>query len=144
MVRIDTKIERDLVSRGLQDGREIVFEIAWENNGSYYPMKPWEDFGMLLLGWWSAEISSLAKGERDKIKLSFMDGPYALFLTINRNTQEVIISSENGEFEATSSLDDIKKQMTATIHSIKQEILNIDENSNKEQKHLDECLKLIG
>jgi hypothetical protein len=143
MVKIETKIDHDLVNQRIQNGREVLFEVAWENNGLYYPMNPWQDFGLVILGWWSTAISSLANGEQDKVKLSFMDGTYALFLTINRQTKSVTILSEDGKFEAQSSIDEIKEQMVAAVNSIRQEVLTLN-NAETQRRHLDECLKLIG
>ncbi len=142
-MQLEIKVDRNSVNERLQSGKEILLEIAWENNGSYYPMNPWLDFGVVILGWWSTAISSVAKGEQDSVKLSFMDGPYALMMKINRITQEVTLSSENGKFEAKSSINEIKRQLILAIEKIDRDLLDID-IVGADRNYLAECIKLLS
>jgi hypothetical protein len=141
-MQLEIKVDRNSVNERLQSGKEILLEIAWENNGSYYPMNPWLDFGVVILGWWSTAISSVAKGEQDSAKLSFMDGPYALMMKIDRITQEVTLSSENGKFEAKSSINEIKRQLILAIEKIDQDLLDLDV-VGVDRNYLAECIKLL-
>ena len=63
----------------------LLFEVSWENNGTYYPMKHWSDFGNVILGWWFATTVELLEGA-DEGKFLFMDGPYSVKAKYNRQT----------------------------------------------------------
>jgi hypothetical protein len=65
----------------------------------------------------------MIRGEEDNIKLSFMDGPYYLMMTIDRTSKEVTFSGENGRtFEAKSSIDDVRKQIISAATFIDGEL----------------------
>jgi uncharacterized protein YlzI (FlbEa/FlbD family) len=66
---------------------------------------------------------SMIRGEEDNIKLSFMDGPYYLMMTIDRSSQEVTLSGDNGKiFEANSSIDEVVNQVISAARFIDEEL----------------------
>jgi hypothetical protein len=47
-------------------------------NGSHFPMIGWNDFIVVVLGWWTAAILRLLQNESASERIHFMDGPYAV------------------------------------------------------------------
>ncbi len=47
-----------------------------------FPEEGWDDFPVVLLGWWAQALARLASGGGGAEKLQFMDGPY--FVTLDR------------------------------------------------------------
>jgi hypothetical protein len=122
-MKLEVRINAGKMNKYIREGGELLFDIAWVDNGLYYPMDPWLDFGVLILGWWTNAILSIIKGEEDNIKLSFMDGPYYLMMTIDRTSQEVTFSGENGrEFKAKSSIDEVRNQVISAAKFIDEEL----------------------
>lgn len=122
-MNLEVRIDSDKMNKYIREGGELLFEIAWIDNGLYYPMNPWLDFGVLILGWWTNAIVSMISGGEDNIKLSFMDGPYYLMMTIDRTSQEVTFSGENGEiFKAKSSIDEVRNQVISAARFIDGEL----------------------
>ena len=50
----------------------IWIEVA----GRAFPYSKWNDFPVIILGWWLQELHRLLTGEVDRIECYFMDGPY--------------------------------------------------------------------
>jgi hypothetical protein len=122
-MNLEVRIDSRKMNKYIREGGQLLFDIAWIDNGLYYPMDPWLDFGVLVLGWWTNAILSMISGAEDTIKLSFMDGPYYLMMTINRISQEVTFSGENGRiFEAKSSIDEVRNQVIAAARFIDREL----------------------
>ena len=134
-MKLEVRIDAREMNKYIREGGQLLFDIAWIDNGLYYPMDPWLDFGILVLGWWTNAILSMISGGEDTIKLSFMDGPYYLMMTIDRTSQEVTFSGENGRtFEAKSSIDEVRNQVIAAARFIdgelsKHHLLNTDRES---------------
>ncbi len=134
-MKLEVRIDSHAMNKYIREGGQLLFDIAWVDNGLYYPMDPWLDFGILVLGWWTNAIVPMIRGEEDNIKLSFMDGPYYLMVTIDRSSQEVTFSGENGRtFEAKSSIDEVRKQIISAAKFIdaelsKHNLLNTDRES---------------
>lgn len=43
-----------------------------------FPISGWNDFVVVLLGWWSAAILRLLRHASERERVPFMDGPYAV------------------------------------------------------------------
>ncbi len=41
----------------------------------HFPVKGWNDFVVVIAGWWLAAVEEISRGSRET-KLRFMDGPY--------------------------------------------------------------------
>jgi hypothetical protein len=63
----------DLTNSGLITGR-IFFDMG----GVIFPSEDWDDFIVVLLGWWISSILQLVEGHVDETELRFMDGPYVV------------------------------------------------------------------
>jgi hypothetical protein len=121
-MNLEVKIVPELMGKYIKNGGELLFEIAWENQGLYYPMISWSDFGVVILGWWVNGVSSVIKNKENVFELSFMDGPYSLKMEIDWLTQQVIMSSEDERFHAKSSITEVKQQLLNAIKLIDLEL----------------------
>lgn len=74
-------------------GSPLVFTISWEHRGIYYPMRNWEDFGVVIVDWWFAAVMRLALGS-EREKFEFMDGPYSVSAVFHRNTGMVELTPD--------------------------------------------------
>ncbi len=48
------------------------------SNGSHFPMTGWNDFIVVVLGWWVAAVLRLLQNDSASERIHFMDGPYAV------------------------------------------------------------------
>ena len=49
-----------------------------ELNGREFPMRGWDDFIVVILGWWAAALLSVLRNDSGLERVHFMDGPYAV------------------------------------------------------------------
>jgi len=47
-------------------------------NGQEFPMRGWNDFVVVILGWWAAALLLVLRNESPHEMVEFMDGPYAV------------------------------------------------------------------
>jgi hypothetical protein len=52
--------------------------IWLEIDGKPFPMRCWNDFIVVLLGWWTGALLKLIRGESVSEDVGFMDGPYTV------------------------------------------------------------------
>lgn len=63
----------------MQSGRGLVTgEIYFEEDGIFFPEKGWNDFPVIILGWWINNFLRFVKQNEKKFEFCFMDGPYKL------------------------------------------------------------------
>lgn len=43
-----------------------------------FPMRGWNDFAVVILGWWAAALLRLVRNETNRETVNFMDGSYAV------------------------------------------------------------------
>jgi hypothetical protein len=76
----------DVRSLGRSKLGSITCGIWFEAGGAPFPSEGWNDFVVVILGWWSAELRALpARGNpRATVRLEFMDGPYEVEISAPR------------------------------------------------------------
>ncbi len=52
--------------------------VLWRINGKAFPDEAWNDFVIVVLGWWAGAIIRLLSGNSTKETMDLMDGPYSL------------------------------------------------------------------
>ena len=52
-------------------------------NGKAFPADDWNDFIVVVTGWWVAALLRLVSGERTRENVPFMDGPYSVEVTLD-------------------------------------------------------------
>ncbi len=74
--RVDIVVDTRSFNRS---GSGTITGPIWLTHGrrdekqSAFPGERWDDFPVIILGWW---LSALAGGAREEVACSFMDGPY--------------------------------------------------------------------
>lgn len=48
-----------------------------------FPEQGWNDFVVVILGWWTSEAAALIAGTKTSGELMFMDGPFSVSITVD-------------------------------------------------------------
>ncbi len=79
--------------------------VFWRVNGHGFPDDAWNDFVILVLGWWTTAIIHLLTGTTKTETMDFMDGPHSILCHSVDNSvdcQFVDRRTENRSLEAWS------------------------------------------
>lgn len=57
--------------------------IYWDVEGAQFPEAGWNDFVVVILGWWLQDVIALLRGETKDVALDFMDGPFSVLLRVD-------------------------------------------------------------
>ena len=87
-MRIVLRFDDQMLDSSVKRTSPLIFTISWEHEGTYYPMKNWSDFGVVILDWWIAATIRLLQGSRTE-KFEFMDGPYSINAIYHRQSRMV-------------------------------------------------------
>jgi hypothetical protein len=49
-----------------------------------FPEQAWNDFAVVILGWWTNEAAALIAGTKTRGEFSFMDGPFSVSIAADR------------------------------------------------------------
>jgi hypothetical protein len=63
-------------------GGAIFGEIAVRVAEKQFPGPGWNDFIVVVLGWWSEQCTGLLRGSNHAAELRFMDGPFFMILEV--------------------------------------------------------------
>ena len=96
-------------------------------NNSEFPRAGWNDFIVVVLGWWSAAILRLLRNNSRTERVRFMDGPYAVEVSKEQSgkLQLRIFAGSSGGREVAVGEADIKRF--------------VSELATQSRKLLDEC-----
>lgn len=125
-ISFDDQLIKDYSSRGAGS----FFDIRWQHDGEYYPSRDWTDFGATILGWWMTEIASLNQQSRHG-ELSFMDGPYAISLSLQEDANCVLCKFRTSKMNWTASLSDIKAEVIRGTKVVVEKLEQLDVNQNE-------------
>lgn len=81
---IQTKLIIEPASVVARPGKSATGNIWLKLEGCDFPARGWNDFIVVLMGWWANALLRLVRGDCTHEIIPFMDGPYAV---------EVIMSS---------------------------------------------------
>lgn len=80
------KIVIDESSKLYQGSRGLITgNIYFEENNEYFPEKGWNDFPVIILGWWIHSFLTFVKQNSEKFEFCFMDGPFKLVGMVRQN-----------------------------------------------------------
>jgi hypothetical protein len=86
---VEVVVETSNLARGRMGS--ITGPVFLRFEGGAYPGEGWNDFPVVILGWWLEGIARLITGESESFSGRFMDGPYEF--TVRRlTTQKAEIS----------------------------------------------------
>jgi len=74
------------------DDGSLITGIVFFDFGSFQFPEPdwnWNDFIVVIMGWWLSDLMHLLKGESAEIKLLFMDGP--LWVSMQRKAGDLCV-----------------------------------------------------
>lgn len=140
-MEIKVEFDNQKLVRFINGEGPLLFEVSWENNGIYYPMKHWLDFGNVILGWWFATTVELLEGADDG-EFSFMDGPYSLQAKYNRQTGIVELSPETSDFTWYLTITDLVKELIQALDKACEELTKRG-IGQKEQASLKQCSRTL-
>jgi hypothetical protein len=76
------KVARIQVDAGTLDRSEVSGQVTagiWLSvNGWEFPGIGWDDFVVVVLTWWTAALIRVIRGESDRERVYFKDGPYSV------------------------------------------------------------------
>ncbi len=74
-------VEVDQASIAQHVSGNITGVIYWRSNDHCFPDDNWNDFVVVLLGWWTKAITRLLLGCSRSETFDFMDGPFSMLCT---------------------------------------------------------------
>lgn len=121
---IQLRFDRGKLLQRAQQGKPLVFDIAWEHEGVYYPAPYWADFGVVILSWWLRAIVELI--EEGAGEFLFMDGPYGINAKYDRDTNYVHLAPKSRDWEWKLSMDMIAHELIRAANAVSRELLAND------------------
>lgn len=121
---IHLEFDRDKLHRYAQRGAPLVFEIAWEHDGRYYPAPNWADYGAVILVWWLHAIVELFEGT-EKTDFLFMDGPYGLEARYQQTSGLVQLSPRGSDWEWTIPLNGVACAFIQAANTVHRELITV-------------------
>jgi hypothetical protein len=76
-----------------------AFGIYIRMGAAVFPSADWRDFGIVILGWWAAELRALKSRQTDVATLRFMEGPYELRITVVSDDRWLVSCVHRGRSE---------------------------------------------
>lgn len=118
--------EKLLVNRIKQDS-PLLFGIAWENDGTYYPSSDWIDFGIVIIGWWFQVAAKLPQ-ELTQSQLRFMDGPYSIKVTYDKQKMALMFEPNGLDVIWQTSVEEFRYELINAANAIVDKLsqMNID------------------
>lgn len=90
----------------LRFSRNVTGIVFFEFGTFQFPQRDWNDFVVVILGWWLDATTKLVAAGEGETELYFMDGPYALrivlesgILKISRGRDDVQTEDSRFNFE---------------------------------------------
>jgi hypothetical protein len=76
------EVEVDAKALRMSKAGSITGPVFVRTSSQEFPSKSWDDFAVVVLGWWSEAILALIQGASEA-SLRFMDGPYKIRIAKN-------------------------------------------------------------
>ena len=67
---------------------DLFGDIFFEFEKGFFPGENWNDFILIILDWWINAVLDLV--DKKKTELDFMDGPYAISISLNNEPIPII------------------------------------------------------
>lgn len=141
-MRIVLRFDPAEMVRRAQRGTPLVFGIALEHEGGFFPSEDWVDFGAVLLAWWLAAGARLsASGGTEE--LQFMDGPYSVRVERPAGTDTVRLSAAAAALEWQLPFADFIGALTQAAEEVRRELARLD-IAPEDQASLEYGLRCLG
>ncbi len=73
-----TLLVTETESLRVRPGGPATANIWLDINGCQFPMHRWNDFAVVVMGWWAVALLRLFRGVSSVERVDFMDGPYTV------------------------------------------------------------------
>lgn len=126
--------------RGLVTGR--IYIVAGD---IVFPHQEWDDFIVVILGWWIEAIQTLHNGETESAYLRFMDGPYHIQITANDKkaiNMEFIDTHDDKGLVGTSPIS--IEELYGAVQEAASEIAAIAKRNKWEDSDMAQLQKLVA
>ena len=126
-----------LVERSLRQhsGGSITGIIYWQADGLSFPDDSWDDFVVVILRWWVQAIMRLAERSSTVESLLFMDGPFAVRLSVEGSIVRVVFVRDD---EVTASRQTGIRDLCRTIGAAAAAVLRACHTRKLRSKDVDE------
>jgi hypothetical protein len=118
--------------------------IFFEINDFKFPDAQWDDFVVVILGWWIKSLYEAHQSGESQTKLSFMDGPLEVSVKLGNNISQLKFVRRRGETnevigKATIDYDELMSKLI----DIAQKIIAKAEQNKWETTDLETLKKLM-
>lgn len=122
MKDIDININPDSII--MSKSGAITGEIFLSISDDFFPEENWNDFIVIVLGWWLNRLKAYYEKEEDKFEMCFMDGP--LSIKVKKSTEDIfklsfIRDTETGKqilFTAECFEEEFKKKLLTAARKV--------------------------
>ncbi len=98
-------------------GGSITGIVFWKCNGHSFPDSAWNDFIIVILGWWVQAIARLIAGTTTTETMDFMDGPYSILCKTTNNSIDCQFVDRHSEVRAVASWTGQTRELASVIFS---------------------------
>ncbi|MBE2197035.1 MAG: hypothetical protein IAE79_00400 [Anaerolinea sp.] len=129
-MKIHLDFDEELLIKRIKQGSPLLFGIALENDGIFYPAKNWIDFGVVIIGWWFQVAAKLSR-EQTRSQLRFMDGPYLIEVSYDGQKMTVAFEPDGLDVIWHTSIEEFRRELinAANVIANKFSQMNIDTES---------------
>ena len=78
---LELVVERSSFTRSASGNVHASIHLVLD--GRCFPDERWDDFAVVILGWWNEAVTRMALGFSPREELDFMDGPYSVHLELD-------------------------------------------------------------
>lgn len=124
-MQIQLRFDHEELHRYAQRDAPLVFDIAWEHEGRYYPAPYWNDFGAVILSWWLRAVVELFEGA-DTADFLWMDGPLGLTGRYEQASGYVQFVPRKGDWEWSIPLNGLAEELVRAATTVERELLAVE------------------
>lgn len=79
----ETRLIIDVETLQVRPLGPAIAGIWLETDSEAFPASGWTDFVVVILSWWASALATIIRGNRGRMRVRFMDGPYAVDVAIS-------------------------------------------------------------
>ena len=108
---MNVSVHVDAASLQTSSSRRVFGKLSVLVNGAYFPFEEWDDFVVIVLGWWVEALPMLHVATR-KTHFSFMEGPYEFVITPSGGAVQCV---KSGRVQMEVSEVDVEQFCTSVV-----------------------------
>jgi hypothetical protein len=79
----ETRLIVDVETLQVRPPGPAIAGIWLETESGAFPASGWSDFVVVILSWWAGALVRIIRSKGDRMRVAFMDGPYAVDVAIS-------------------------------------------------------------